>query len=153
VRNGLLTRLCMGCVALSMLVSANAAGAEPATIPPPEVTPPDPGPPALTVTGVPQRIRLERLLADGLSFRESANERVAFTDGLLMRAHEGLVGSGFDPIVARCALPLGAPHRQVTLMPSRKLLGRARRLRLALVLTATDAGGNYTTTTRTIDVR
>lgn len=104
--------------------------------------------PYLTITGLPHRIGRGRLLRRGLSFRESANEPVAFTDGLLGPGR----GSDFDLLVARRALPLGAGTRTVTLRPRPSEIGDSRRFTLVLVLTATNAGGSYVTTTRTIEV-
>ena len=59
----------------------------------------------------------------------------------------------YSLVLAHSARRLGPGTRAVKLKPSRRLIGKAKRFKLRLVVVATDAAGNRRTTTKTISVR
>jgi uncharacterized repeat protein (TIGR01451 family) len=113
--------------------------------------------PIVTIRGLPATIRLKTLMKKGLTFTESANEATAFANNLLGRVQSAslsrVLASGFNLTLAHSSLALATTARTVKLKPNRRLIGRARKFRLELTVTATDASANSTTLTRTIRVR
>jgi hypothetical protein len=144
-------------------VARNAAGTSfgadqtftttPATASPP---PRDETAPSVSIGKLPTRITLKTLLKNGISFSESANEPAAFSNTLLGTTRTATLtrvqASAFNLSLAQRTLPLGTGKRTVKLKPNRRLIGRAKRFKLQLVVTATDASGNHRTTTRTVKV-
>jgi hypothetical protein len=104
----------------------------------------DTTPPGLTLGAVPKRLTLKRALK-GIKVTVTPDEPSALPvelDGAASKAT--LAGVQCDP--RHKALPLAAGARTVTLRPSRRLVGKARRLSLQVAVTATDAAGNRSRT-------
>jgi hypothetical protein len=121
------------------------------------------------LAGVPRKLRLRRFLR-GFAVRVTPSEAAALEIELRARtrraqvsralssglAHRSLpvqAAQTFNLILARRALPLAAGARRVRLRPARRLVGRPRRFRAELVVTATDAAGNRRVVRRQIAVR
>jgi hypothetical protein len=127
--------------------------------PPPDLpSAPDPPPapevtsPSVTLAGVPRALRLGRLLR-GLRVSLTPSEAASFELTLLAKPRRVQVAQ-FDLVLARRTLTRAAEPRTVLVRPKRRLLRRtARRFRLRLRVSATDAAGNTSTTSRTIRVR
>ena len=113
--------------------------------------------PLVTITGMPKSILLKKLRRSGIRFRESANEPAAFSNDLLGRPRTATLrralAKAYSLTLAHSALPLAGGTRTVRLKPSRRLIGKAKRFGLRVVVVATDASGNRRTTTKTIKVR
>ena len=108
--------------------------------------------PSVAVGGVRKSVRLKALLR-GLKPKLSANEPAAFQVELQGSARRVSLARAYDVILARRTLPAGTGQRAVTLKPKRRLVGRARRFSVRVVVTATDAAGNRSVVTRTVKVR
>jgi hypothetical protein len=141
------------------VVSLSGRGTVPALPPAPAVLP-DEAAPRVTFTKLPGSINLTTLLKRGLTFTEGGDEPAAFTNQLLTTARTATVRRGtttvaraFNLVLAERSLPLAAGRRTVRLKPSRKLLGKSKRFKLRLVVTAKDAAGNTRAVTKTVKVR
>ena len=110
--------------------------------------------PVLTLRGVPARITRAALLRRGLRFTFAPSEASAVEAELLGRARGASIAAAAPNLtLARRALGRAPGARTITLRPSARLVGRARRFSLTLRITATDAAGNRRTVTRTVRVR
>jgi hypothetical protein len=98
--------------------------------------------PVVSVGGLSKKPVRVRSLLRGLRPKVSADEPAAF--------QVRLVGS---VTLARAGLPIGTGARAVKLKPKRRLVGRARRFNVRVVVTAVDAAGNRSVVTRTVRVR
>ena len=120
--------------------------------PPAPPDPPDLTSPSVTLSGVPRALKLRRLLR-GLRVSLTPSEPASFELTLLARPRRVRVAQ-YDRVLARRTLARAAGPRTVLVRPKRTLLRRsARRFRLRLRVSATDAAGNTSTTRRTIRVR
>jgi len=122
---------------------SGSGGAAPAT---------DTRAPTISLAGLRRSVRLKALLR-GLRPKLSADEPAAFQVQLLGSARRVTLARAYDVTLAQAALPAGTGARQVKLKPRRRLVGRARRFSVRVVVTATDAAGNRSTVARTIKVR
>ena len=81
-----------------------------------------------------------------------ANEPAAIQAQLLAAPKSARLAS-FNLILASKSLGLGAGERTLTLKPSKRLVGApTKAFKVSLRVTATDAGGNAGTATKTIKV-
>ena len=110
-------------------------------------------PPDVALTGVPARIGRAALLRGRLRFGVEPSEAAAVEAELLATARGARLAQSFNLVLARRSLPLGSGRRTVILRPAWRLVGRARRFRVRVRLTVTDASGNRRLVTRTIRVR
>lgn len=111
--------------------------------------------PTVSLRGLPSTIRRAALLRSGLTVRVAVDERAALTGELLAAARTArLAAAAPNLALATKALPAAAAGtRTLTLKPSKKLVGTARRFALTVRVTATDAAGNRRTATKTVKVR
>lgn len=110
--------------------------------------------PVLTLRGVPATVTRAALLRRGLRFTVAPSEASAVDAELLGRARGASIAAAAPNLtLARRALGRASGARTITLRPSARLVGRARRFSLTLRITATDAAGNRRTVTRTVRVR
>jgi uncharacterized repeat protein (TIGR01451 family) len=126
--------------------------------------PPPPGgadddPPAVEVTNVPGTIKLTRFRR-GVRPTATPDEPAAITFELLTTARSaaarkvsGAAAGPFNLTLDRRSFPLAAGARTARLTLPRKLLGRTRRFRARVRVTAIDAAGNRAVVNRTIRVR
>jgi hypothetical protein len=114
--------------------------------------PPDKTPPSVTLSGVPSSIARAALLK-GLLVGVTSSEPAALKAKLLGTTSKVHL-SAFNLSLASASLGLAAGPRTLTLKPKRALIGKPRkRVKLRLAVTATDAAGNASTTTRSITLK
>lgn len=119
-----------------------------AQAPPPR----DTVPPKLKIV-VPQSLKRKSFIR-GLTAIVTSNESSSLKFELLGARRPSLRARSFTRTLARQVLPLsGAGTRAARLRPSRRLVGRVRRFKVQLRVTAVDRSGNKTVETRTIRVR
>jgi Calx-beta domain len=115
-------------------------------------TGPDKTPPSVTLSGVPASISRTALLK-GLAVGVTPSEPATLTarlQGTVSKVHL----SAFNLSLATSSLGLAGGKRTLTLKPKRALIGKPKRkLKLRLLVTATDAAGNSATKTRTITLK
>jgi len=114
--------------------------------------PPDTTGPGITITGLSSKPRFKQV-AKGLRFKVGGDEPAAFVAELLGTARRATIARAYNLTLARKSFPLSAATRTVTLKPPRKLLGKRRKLKLRVRITATDAVGNVSVKRRTLRVR
>jgi hypothetical protein len=130
-------------------------GATPAASPPasPPAAPVDATPPALTLS-LPRTIKRAKLLKTGLRATILAGEPSTLRVELLGSAGAVRLARVGDVVLADRRLALGAGGRNLTLkLPQRFRRALSRRFTLTIRVTATDAAGNPTVTTRRVKVR
>ena len=126
-------------------------GATPPASPP--AAPVDATPPALTLS-LPRTIKRAKLLKTGLRATILAGEPSTLRVELFGSAGAVRLARVGDVVLADRRLPLGAGGRNLTLkLPQRFRRGLSRRFTLTIRVTATDAAGNRTVTTRRVRVR
>jgi hypothetical protein len=112
----------------------------------------DKTPPTVRLDGVKGALSLQAFLK-GMTIKFLANEPAAIQAQLLAAPKSARLAS-FSLILASSSLGLGAGERTLTLKPSRRLVGApAKAFKVSLRVTATDAGGNAGTATKTIEVK
>jgi hypothetical protein len=112
---------------------------------------PDRTPPTVRLDGVKGTLTLQAFLK-GLAIKFLANEPAAVEAQLLAAPKSARLAS-FNLILASRSLGLGAGERSLTLKPSKRLVGApTKAFKVSLRVTATDAGGNAGTATKTIKV-
>ncbi len=121
-----------------------------ASAPQPPPTSSDRTPPSVTLAGLPSRLS-RRAFLRGLRVTVKPSESAAL--GLDLRATARAAHlARYELSLATASLAPAAGARTVLLHPSRRLIGPARRFVVELRITATDAAGNRSATTRTIRV-
>jgi N-acetylneuraminic acid mutarotase len=136
------------------VTATNGMGTSPASAPSNPVTPKA----AAAVTGPPEvKISGLRSRYTAAAFRRGVRATIRVTPASALDV--SLVGSAATAKIARAYnLTLARKHlgrmtrRTVTLRPNRKLVGRAQRFRVRLVVVATDAQGNRRTVTKTLRI-
>lgn len=111
--------------------------------------------PRLEVSGVPRSMKLTRFRRRGVRALVDADEPVALDLRLLATARNATATAAarFNLVLAERSLGFADRRRAVRLKPDRRVLRRARRVRVRLRIAATDRGGNRTVAIRTIRVR
>jgi hypothetical protein len=122
------------------------------TIPGPVNGCPDHSAPKVKVAGVAKTMRRSKFLK-GVKFTLTPNESAGFQVVLLGQARGATLARAGDLTLAEKSLKRASGRRKVTLKPSKRLVGRARKLTARLSIRATDSSGNRSTVTRTIKVR
>jgi RTX calcium-binding nonapeptide repeat (4 copies) len=95
--------------------------------------------PTVTLGKLPSKVKRSALLK-GLTVTVTPNESASFQSSLVGQAKKVTVSKVGEVTLAEAKLGMGAGARKLKLKPSRRLLGRAKKL--TLVITATDAAGN-----------
>jgi uncharacterized repeat protein (TIGR01451 family) len=134
-----------------------AAASVTATVPPEVID--DVVAPVVDVTGVPRTRKLRRF-RKGVRPTATPDEPASITMELLTTARSagarkvrGAAAGPFNLTLDRRSFPLGAGARTARLKPPRRLLGKARRFRARVRVTAIDAAGNRAVVNRNIRVR
>ena len=113
----------------------------------------DDTPPTAGVSGVGRTIKLRTLLR-GLRGMVAASEPSSYEVQLLGSSTNLRLSRTYNVVLARQNLPVGAGMRSIRLRPSRRIIGRARRFAVRVVVTPTDAAGNRgRAVARTVRVR
>jgi Ca2+-binding RTX toxin-like protein len=95
--------------------------------------------PTVTLGKLPSTVKRSALLK-GLTVTVTPNESAAFQSSLVGQAKKVTVSKVGEITLAEAKLGMGTGARKLKLKPSRRLLGRAKKL--TLLVTATDAAGN-----------
>ena len=104
------------------------------------------------LTGVPARMKLRAFLR-GVPVRFASSGRMAADFELLAFVRSaGVSAASFDLTLARRSLGFGSGTRRVSLRPSRKLVGRSRRFRARVLVTAVARDGSRIVLSKTIRV-
>ncbi|MCW3066192.1 MAG: hypothetical protein JWN32_3364 [Solirubrobacterales bacterium] len=125
---------------------------------PPIVSPPPPAPlpdttaPTVTLRGLKSKLTLKQLLK-GASVTITPDEPASLDVTLAGAATTATLARAFNLALAHKALPLAAGARKVTLRPSRKLVGTARKFKVRVVIVATDRAGNTRRITKRIAIK
>jgi Ca2+-binding RTX toxin-like protein len=114
--------------------------------------PPDDKRPAIALGRLPSTVKRASFLK-GLKVSAGCDEPCALDLELRGSARTVKFARSYDLTLGSRSLGRAAGTRRVTLKPSKRLIGRARRLVVQLKVTATDAAGNRSTKTKTIRVR
>ena len=147
------------------VTATNAIGTGPASSPSSPVTPSAPvtnpqagsRPPApdkaatLRLSGVPARLTLKRFLK-GLSFGVTPSKAAALQVTLTGTVNRAVI-SRFNLTLAGKKLKLAAGKRTIKLVPSRRLVGHPRSVKVLLTVVAVDAAGTRSQTTRTVTIK
>ena len=109
--------------------------------------------PTGAMSGVGRTIKLRTLLR-GLTGMVAASEPSSYEVQLLGSSTNLRLSRTYNVVLARQNLPAGAGMRSIRLRPSRRIIGRARRFPVRVVVTPTDAAGNRgRPVTKTVKVR
>ncbi len=109
--------------------------------------------PTLALAGVPKSIDARRF-RKGFAVKVSPSEPVSLETELLGNARKGALASALELRLFGRSLPLAGGTRTIRVKPKGSLLGPLRRkLKVQLRVEATDAAGNRSTTTRSINVK
>ena len=116
-------------------------------------TPADTTAPSVKLRGLPTTIKRSALLKRGLTFTVAPSEASAVEADLLVSARSAVIAAATPNLsLARGTFGRSALARKVTLKPSSRLVGRAKRFTLTVRVVATDAAGNRRTLTRSVKV-
>jgi len=107
--------------------------------------------PALALT-VPASIKLKAFLK-GVTATVTCDEPCTVDGELLGSARSVRLAAAFNLTLGSKSLPLGGGSRKIKIKPSRRLVGKAKRLKVQLRVTAADASGNRSRKTRTLKVK
>ena len=126
-------------------------GVPPSGTPIPIVTPIDRTAPVVKLSGVPSSISLRSFLK-GIKVKVGRNERSSIDANLDASAKKATLAAAYNLSLARKAVRLGTGTSKITLKPSKKLVGRAKKLRARVRVVVTDVAGNRRTVTKSIKV-
>ena len=108
--------------------------------------------PTCAISGIKKTVELKAFLK-GLTATVTCNEPSTVTAELLGSARSVRLAAAFNVTLGTRSLALGGGPRKVTIKPSKRLVGRAKKLTAQLRVTTTDASGNHTTKTQAFRVR
>jgi Ca2+-binding RTX toxin-like protein len=111
--------------------------------------------PVVRLRGLRATVKRATLLKSGLRVRVAVDETAALAGELLATARGARIAAAKPNLTLTAkALPRAAAGtRTLTLKPSRKLIGTAKRFTLTVRVTATDAAGNVRSVTKVVKVR
>ena len=108
--------------------------------------------PALALTGVPKSMKLRTFLK-GVPATVTCDEPCSVDADLLGSARSVRLAASFNLTLGTKSLGLGGGARKLKIKPSKRLVGKAKKLTVQLRVTATDASGNRTRKTQTLKVK
>ena len=118
-----------------------------------DVLPPaDKTAPKLTVTGVVTKAKLADFLK-GVAGKAQCNEACTLDMQLLGSARAVTLASAGDLVLGAKTFPSSSANRSFKVKPSKKLVGKAKKLKAKLVIIATDKSGNRTTKAINLSVK
>jgi hypothetical protein len=109
-----------------------------------QVTPRDTQAPEVGITGVPKTLKLKSFLR-GVTFTVGCNEECAVDGELLGAPRSVRLAASYNLTLGSRSLGLGSGARKLTIKPSKRLIGKAKKLSVRLRVVATDASGNRVT--------
>jgi hypothetical protein len=113
-------------------------------VPPTQVPPRDTQAPDLVITGVPKTLKRGSFLR-GVTFTVGCDEDCAVEGDLLGAARSVRLAASYNVTLGSRSLGLGSGARKLTIKPSKRLIGKAKKLSVRLRVVATDASGNRVT--------
>jgi hypothetical protein len=108
--------------------------------------------PACAISGVKKTIKRKAFLK-GVAATITCDEPATVDGELLGSARSVRLAASFNLTLGTKSLGLGGGSRKLTINPSKRLVGKARKLTVQLRVTAIDASGNRTRKTQTIKVK
>jgi hypothetical protein len=133
------------------LAAATADGC-PAPASPQAPTEPDRKAPALALSGVPTTMKLKAFLK-GVPVTVTCDEPCSADADVLGSARSVRLAASFNLTLGTKSLKLGSGARKLKIKPSKRLVGKAKKLTVQLRVVATDASGNRVRKTRTVKVK
>lgn len=136
------------------VTAVNALGAGSASAPSNAVTPLGPDrAPTLKVTGLPSKLKLKlKAFLKGLKFSVTPDKPASLQLSLLATVNKATIARAFNLTLASKSLRSSSRKQNVTLVPSKKLVGHPRKATIELVIVATDAAGSRSTTTKKLKI-
>jgi N-acetylneuraminic acid mutarotase len=110
-----------------------------------------PGPPTLKFSGLKTKLKLKAFLK-GFAFSITPNKASSLKVSLLGSTGRATISRTYNLTLASASFRLSTAKRAVKLKPSKKLVGNPKRAKVELVIVATDASGNSSTTVKTIAI-
>jgi hypothetical protein len=107
--------------------------------------------PACAIGGVKKTVKRKAFLK-GIVATVTCDERTAVEGSLLGSARSVRLTAAFNLTLGARSLALGGGARKLTIKPSKRLVGKAKKLTVQLLVVATDASGNRTRKTQTIKI-
>jgi hypothetical protein len=117
-----------------------------------DAEPPDTVAPVCAVNGVPKKMKRAAFLR-GVTARIVCDEPAAVGADLLGSARSVRLAASYNLTLGSKSLRLGGGARTVKVKPSKRLVGKARKLTARLRIVTTDAAGNRATKVKTIKVK
>jgi hypothetical protein len=111
-------------------------------------------PPNIALSHVPAHVTRSNLLSHGVTFTESADERVVFDDGIWSSGQQLGYNSShnYNILLKGKSFGLGRGPHNVTLKPKPQDVGTNQTFKMKLRVIATDVEGLRRSVTRTIQV-
>jgi hypothetical protein len=131
-----------GCPAAQSATPQAPAGEKPA----------DTTAPILAIDGVAKTMKKKAFLK-GVTATIACDEPCTIDGDLLGTARSVRLAAAFNLTLGTQSLALGGGPRKLTVKPSKRLVGKAKKLTVQLRVTATDASGNRAKKTQTIKVK
>jgi hypothetical protein len=131
-----------GCPAAQSATPQAPAGEKPA----------DTTAPILAIDGVAKTMKKKAFLK-GVTATIACDEPCTIDSDLLGTARSVRLAAAFNLTLGTRSLALGGGARKLTVKPSKRLVGKAKKLTVQLRVTATDASGNRAKKTQTIKVK
>jgi hypothetical protein len=140
-------------ITASNVLGTGPAAASAAVTPTAPVTPvtPDTTAPTVKVTHLKSKLKLKSFLK-GVTATLTPSEPSSLAIQLVASAKKATVAKAYNLTVATKAYGRSALARKIKLKPSKKLVGKAHKFTVRLIIVAVDAAGNRSTTTKTIKV-
>jgi len=113
---------------------------------------PDRKAPTVAVTGVPKKMKLKAFLK-GVPATVACDEPCSVDADVLGSARSVRLAASFNLTLGTKSLGLSGGARRLTIKPSKRLVGKAKKLTVQLRVTATDAAGNRTRKVQTVKVK
>jgi hypothetical protein len=129
-----------------------AQSASPAPQAPSGEVPRDTAAPVFAIGGVKKTIARKAFLK-GVTATVTCDEPCTIDADLLGSARSVRLAAAFNLTLGTKSLGLGGGARKITVKPSKRLVGKAKKLTAQLRITATDASGNRARKTQTIKVK
>jgi hypothetical protein len=108
-----------------------------------------PATPHVKISGVKSKLKRKSFLR-GLKVKLAPDEPVSLQVSLMASAKKATVARAFNLTLAVHKLGMSGSRRTVKLVPNKRLVGKAKKFKVRLVVVATDRGGARVTVTKTL---
>lgn len=142
------------------VTATNALGTSPPSAPSAAVTPTASAPvtvlpdtaPKVKVTGLAGKLKLKAFLK-GIKFKITPSKAASLKVSLFGTVNKATIAKAFNLTLASTSTKLSSSARTVKLVPAKKLVGKPKKVKVEIVIVATDAARLSSTTMKTITVR